>query len=359
MAEIWGLAAAAVGAVAGSAISASGAKTAAGEQVSAEEAAQAQQMQMFQQEQSNEQPFIQGGEAAQSQLNYLLGEGTPGGYNQQGIGNTAGSSTAGGFGSLNQPFNMQDFKTLSPQYQFNLQQGGQGTLNNASSGQGAESGAALSALQSYNQNFANNSFNSAFQNYQTQQNNVFDRLSNLATLGANAGSNSATGASQFSNSIGNTTASIGASQAAGTVGAANAISGGIQSGANAFYGQNALNQILNGGSTVSYSNGNTASPGTPIQYPGTPYGSGGNTGDYCDYGLKRNVEPIYFDGTSKLSVYQFNYRWEDIDEAKWEGFIAQDVMEVYPDAVSIGPKGYLKVNYDLIPGNVTLKRKDG
>jgi hypothetical protein len=201
---------------------------------------------MFNTEQSNEQPYMQGGQQAESQLNYLLGEGTAG------QGGTASSSTAGGFGSLNQPFNMQDFKTLTPQYQFNLQQGAQGTLNNSSSGQGAESGAALSGLEAYNQNFANNSFNSAFSNYQTQQNNVFNRLSGLATLGSNAGSNSATGASQFSQSIGNTTSSIGASQASGTVGAANAISGGIQTGANAFYGQNALNQILNGGSTVKY-----------------------------------------------------------------------------------------------------------
>ena len=339
----------------GGVIGAGASEEASSQQVAAERQALQQQQQMFQQEQSNEQPFIQGGQGAESQLNFLMGEGTPGAYNQPGLGNTAGSSSAGTFGSLNSPFTMQDFKTLSPQYQFNLQQGAQGTLNQNSSGQGAESGAALSALQSYNQNFANNSFNSAFQNYQTQQNNVFDRLSNLATLGSNAGSNSATGASAFAGAIGNTTSSIGASQAAGTVGAANAITGGLTSGANAFYGQNALNQILNGGSTVNYSNGNTPSPGTPIQYPGTPYGSGGNTGDYCDYYLKSHIQPIYFDGTSRLPVYQFRYI--DLPQETWEGFIAQDVMELYPDAVSTGPKGYLKVHYDLIPGPVTLKRK--
>jgi hypothetical protein len=252
MAEIWGLAAVAVGAVAGSVISAGAAKTAAGEQVNAENASISEQQSMFNQVQANEQPYIQGGNAAEGQLNYLLGEGTPGTSGQAGIGPTAASSTAGGYGSLNQPFNMQDFKSLSPQYQFNLQQGGQGVLNQNSSSQGSESPAALSALESYNQSFANNSFNSAFQNYQTQQNNVFGRLSNLATLGSNAGSNSATGASAFGTSIGNTTSSIGASQAAGTVGAANAISGGIQTGVNAFYGQNALNQILNSGSTITY-----------------------------------------------------------------------------------------------------------
>lgn len=213
---------------------------------------------MFNTEQSNEAPYMQTGANAAGQLNYLMGEG--GQTNRDGSPIT---NSAGGYGSLNKSFDMNDFKNLSPAYQFQLQQGAQGTLNNNSSGQGALSGSALKDLQSYNQNFANTSFNNAFNQYQTQQNNVFSRLSNLATLGSSAGSNSTTGAGQFSGQIGNTLGSIGASQAAGTVGSANAISGGIQGGANAFYGQNALNQILNGGSTVKYGPGISSS-----QYPG-------------------------------------------------------------------------------------------
>ena len=222
------------------------------EQVQAERAALAQQQQMFNTEQSNEQPYMQAGAGAASQLNYLLGQG--GQTNPDG---TPITNSAGGYGSLNKTFDMNDFKSLTPQYNFNLQQGAQGTLNTDSSGQGALSGSALKDLVGYNQNFANNSFNSAFQNYSTQQNNIFNRLSGIATLGSNAGSNSTTGASNFSGQIGNTTSSIGASQAAGTVGAANAITGGLSSGANAFYGQSTLQQILNGGSTTKYN------PGTP------------------------------------------------------------------------------------------------
>jgi hypothetical protein len=213
---------------------------------------------MFNTEQANEAPYMQTGAGAAGQLNNLLGIGSQ----------SSGTNAAGAYGSLNAPFNAQTFQQQSPQYQFNLQQGAQGTLNQSASSQGAESGAALSGLMSFNQGYANNAYNSAFQNYQTQQNNVFNRLSGLATLGSNAGSNSATGASQFSSSIGNTTSSIGASQAAGTVGAANAITGGLTSGANAFYGQNALNQILSQGSTVQYGPGTTAA------------GTSGSTGDY-------------------------------------------------------------------------------
>jgi hypothetical protein len=218
---------------------------------------------MFNTEQNNEAPFIQAGGQAQGQLNYLLGTGP-----QTNPDGTAISNPAGGYGSLNTPFNAANFKSQSPQYQFNLQQGAQGTLNQDSNAQGAESGAALKDLMSFNQGYANNSYNSAFANYQTQQNNIFNRLNSIATLGSNAGSNSATGASAFSGQIGNTLGSIGASQASGTIGSANALTGALNSGASAFYGQNALNQILSQGSTVQYGQGTT------------PGGTSGTTGDY-------------------------------------------------------------------------------
>jgi len=234
----------------GGLFSSGAASEASAQQVAAERAALAQQQQMWNQQESNESPFVQGGWGAQNQLNFLLGNGSQ--FNPDG---TPITNSAGGFGSLNKPFDMNDFKSQSPQYQFNLQQGGQGVLNQDSNAQGAESGAALKDLISFNQGYANNSYNSAFNNYQTQQNNIFSRLSNIATLGSSAGSNSTTGAGQFAGAIGGTLGSIGASQAAGTIGSANALTGGITGAANAFYGQNALNQILQQGSTTKYDPG--------------------------------------------------------------------------------------------------------
>lgn len=209
------------GAIIGGSIAANGAQNAA--QTQANAALQSQQMQqgIFNTIQGNERPFINAGQGAQSQLNYLLGIGSPG------LPGTDGSSGAGGFGSLLTPFNAQTFKEQSPQYQFNLQQGGQGVLNQDATSQGALSGAALKDLMSFNQGYANNSYNSAFQNYQTQQNNIFNRLNQIATLGSNAGSNSATGASTFANGIGNSAQNVGTALAGGQVGVANAASGAI------------------------------------------------------------------------------------------------------------------------------------
>lgn len=199
----------------------SGASKAAQEQAQAEEQATAAQLQMFNQVQGNEQPYMQAGAGAQSQLNYLLGTGTPG------QGGTAAGSSAGGFGSLNQPFTAQYMQQYSPAYQFQLQQGQQGVLNQDAGAQGAESGAALKDLTSFNQNYANTAFNSAFNQYQTQQQNTYGRLSGIAQLGQAAASNQATGASQFGSGIASTLGATGAAQAGGTVGATNAITGAI------------------------------------------------------------------------------------------------------------------------------------
>ena len=220
----------------GGLIGAGGAQSAANTQARAANNATQLQSNIYGQTVSNESPFLGAGVGATGQLNYLLG-------NSNQVPGEAGS-TAGGFGSLNtaypslQPFTADTFKQYSPAYQFQLQQGAQGTLNQDAGAQGAESGAALKDLTSYNQGMANTSFNNAFNQYlgqqqqgfsqyQTQQNNVFNRLSTLAGMGQSAASNQATGASSFAGSIGQSASNVGSALAGGTVGATNAITGAL------------------------------------------------------------------------------------------------------------------------------------
>jgi hypothetical protein len=217
-----------VAAIGGAVIEANAAQSAASTQASALENAQGIQQGMFNQVQANEAPFVQAGQGAISNLNYLLGIGNQ--PNQ-----TPGGTAGGGFGSLNAPFTADTFKTLSPAYQFQLQQGRQGVLNQDAPSQGAESGAAMKDLISFNQGLANTSFNNAFNQYQTQQQNTFARLSGIAGLGQQAGAGYTSGAPQFAQSIGQTASNIGTAQAAGQIGVANAAAGGLQ-GAAGFYG---------------------------------------------------------------------------------------------------------------------------
>lgn len=223
----WAAGAAAVGSIAGGIISAGGAESAAQTQAQAAANAQNIQQNIFNTEMGNESPFIQSGTAANAQLDYLYGLGAPGQAGPNGQQVTAQSSTAGGYGSLLTPFTADYMKQYSPAYQFQLQQGQQGVLNQDANSQGAESGAALKDLIGYNQNDANTAYYNAFSQYQTQQNNVYQRLMGLSTQGQAAASNQATGASNFGAGIGNSATNVGTALGAGQAGAAGALSSGL------------------------------------------------------------------------------------------------------------------------------------
>lgn len=145
-------------------------------------------------------------------------------------GGQAGGQTGGlGYGSLTTPFTTQNWQQLSPAYNFQKQQGLQGVLNGSAAGQGAMSGAALKDLTDYNQSEANTSFNNAFNQYQTQQGNIFSRLSGIAQLGQSSANNTGQQGTALAGQAAQSATNIGTAKAGGIVGSANALSGGINS----------------------------------------------------------------------------------------------------------------------------------
>ena len=226
----WGFAAAAVGSLAGGAISAGGAEGAAQTQAQAAEQAQQISENEFNTITGQEQPWMTSGLGAQSQLNYLLGTGTPGdsagAYGQP---TTASSSTAGGYGSLLTPFTAQNMQQYSPAYNFQMQQGQQGVLNQDASSQGALSGASLKDLIGYNQNYANTAYNNAFNQYQTQQSNVYSRLAGVSQLGQNAAANTGQQGTALAGQAAQSATNVGTALGAGTIGASNALAGSASS----------------------------------------------------------------------------------------------------------------------------------
>ena len=273
------------------AIGAAGSMSAADTQASAQQQAAATQLQMFNTITSQEQPFMQGGYAAENALLYGLGiapqnaQGVPlntmmtgggvtGGGGPPGIdpssgfrigpGGAIGQSvmagpggsvsptgrmTAGqgmpqfpagtgggipnappglGFGSLTRQFTPQDFlNNLDPGYGFALQTGGQAVRNADTPGVGALSGPALKDLMNFNVGTANQYYQNAFNRYTTQQNNIFARLSAIAGLGQNAASNTGAAGTQLGTGIAQAQAAAGGSLAGGIVGATNALGGNI------------------------------------------------------------------------------------------------------------------------------------
>ena len=287
----WGLAAAVVGTVAASAMSGSAAESAANTQAGAAENAQQISQNEFNTITQQEQPFMQGGYGALSALNYGLGIGSPGnagggqsvttpnlnGYDPSsgytigpggGIGrllpgggttSTAGAGSGGapgmGYGSLVAPFTEQTFHQYSPAYQFQLQQGLQGTLNGEAAANGALSGSAQKDLMSYNQNLANTSFNNAFNQYQTQQGNIYSRLAGIAQLGQNAAANTGQQGTSLAGQAAQSATNIGTAQAAGQIGSANAITGGINTLSSLPYIYQAMNPSVDASGFSSFGSG--------------------------------------------------------------------------------------------------------
>jgi hypothetical protein len=198
-------------------------QSAANTQADAANNATAQQEAIYQQTVANEQPYMNAG-------------------------NTALSTLTGKMGALNtampvmSPINNTNWQQyMSPAYNFQLQQGTQALQNSQAAQDGALSGAALKGLINYNQNFAQTGFNNAaslymsennqqFNQYQAQNQNIYNRLSGLAQLGQNAASSTGMTGAGMAGGIANTITGAGNAQAAGTIGTANAVGGGINNG---------------------------------------------------------------------------------------------------------------------------------
>lgn len=141
--------------------------------------------------------------------------------------NYGGDSSDPAYGSFTQPFDVEQFyKYEDPGYAFRLQQGQQGVQNRNSAGSGALSGAAYKDLIDYNQNSASQEYGNAFGRYQTQQNNIFSRLSDIAHLGQAGAAGVGAQGTQLAGNAGQFTSNAGTAEGSGIVGGANALTDG-------------------------------------------------------------------------------------------------------------------------------------
>ena len=146
--------------------------------------------------------------------------------------------------SLTQGFGPEQLQSnLAPNYQFMLNQG-LGAQSQAMNVGGGGSNI-NTANTKFAEDYASNAYQNAFNNYQTQQSNIFNRLASVAGIGSNAVSglsNLATGTASNITQLG-----VGGAQAtaAGITGSANAISSGIQGAGQAYSNAVTLPAILN------------------------------------------------------------------------------------------------------------------
>jgi len=183
-----------------------GAQQAASQQANAANNATNAQLQMFHEQQATQKPWLQAGQTALNQL-------------------TTGTQPGGEF---NRPFTAADLNTyLAPNYQWQLSQGQGALQNQMNAAGGLVSGNAFKGMQDYTQNFASNAYQNAFNNYQTQQSNIYNRLANIAGLGSGAAQSMGSTTAGMSPGIASSMMGYGNAQAAGTMGGANAIGSGL------------------------------------------------------------------------------------------------------------------------------------
>jgi hypothetical protein len=197
--------------VVGGVLSAASSLLGSNKQAKAAKQASQMQMNMFGNLQQQQQPFLQAGYGANAKLSQLLG-----------VGGDPGSAD---YGSLMKSFTPADYlANADPGYEFQRQQGEQALRNAAGAGSGAIGGAALKDLLKYNQDYAGTAYQGAFNRFQTQQGNIFSRLSGLLGVGQNASNTIAQAGTGLVGSAGNFTAGAGSATGAGIVGAGNSAS---------------------------------------------------------------------------------------------------------------------------------------
>ena len=161
------------------------------------------------------------------------------------------------FGSLNRSFSLADFQK-DPGYQFRMDEGMRGVESSAAARGGALGGRALKELTRYGQGYASNEYGNAYNRFNNDQTQRFNRLSSLAGTGQTATTQTAQMGQQTASNVAGNQMAVGNARASGYVGQANAISGGLNT-LGSLYGMGAF-----GGSTPNVTTGSN-----PYGYNGT------------------------------------------------------------------------------------------
>jgi hypothetical protein len=181
---------------------------------------------MYNEQKALQEPYRAAGVTAQNRLMDVLG--------------LSGNTSAADYGIANKNFTPSDL-TTDPSYQFRLGEGLKALDRQAAMRGGLISGGAIKAAQEYGQQSASQEYQNAFNRYNTNRSNLLQPLGNLVTTGQNAAANTGAAAGNYSTTAGNNITSGAAANAAGTVGATNALTGGL----NQYLGYTSSQDLLN------------------------------------------------------------------------------------------------------------------
>lgn len=156
------------------------------------------QKEMYDQTRKDLMPYA---DAGRNSLAQLMGKMAPDGY-------------------FNQTYTGQDIYK-DPSYNFRFQQGQDAIQSGAAARGGLLSGSTLKALQGYGQDMASQEFGNAYNRFNADQTNQFNRFSSLVGMGQNAAAQQGNTGMQTAQAIANNTMSGANAQAAGIMAAGN------------------------------------------------------------------------------------------------------------------------------------------
>lgn len=167
---------------------------------------------------------------------------------------TTGSPSSGVLSApLTAKFSVADFwndPVVQLSYKSGLDLGTKALKNAAPLTTGLDSGAALKELTKFGTDYTGQQAGASQQRFVNDQGNLFNKLAALSGIGQTAVGQSSAVGTNAANNISNLISSQGNASAAAKIAGANAFSGGLQSIANWWSGQNTLNKILNRPSTT-------------------------------------------------------------------------------------------------------------
>ena len=196
------------GAVIGGGASMVASSKAASAQTQAAESAAAQQERMFNKQVELQEPFRQGGITAQQQIMQLLGIG--------------GDKTAAGYGSLAQPFGINQFQQ-DPGYAFRQSEGMKALERSAAARGNLLSGSTLKGIQRFGQDLASQEYQNAFNRYQVERANRLNPLQSLMGSGQSSANVLTGAAGNLGQGLAQSELAAGQARASGYIGASNAL----------------------------------------------------------------------------------------------------------------------------------------
>lgn len=169
------------------------ADTAAAAQRDASSSANALQRYMYDQNRSDQQPWMDAGKTALSQLQDPY---------------------------MSRQFSAQDL-VKDPGYDFRMQQGQRNLESSAAARGNLNSGATLKALTRYGQDFASNEYSNAYNRYNADRDQRWNKLSSLAGLGQNAQNQVSNAGQSYANQFAQNQMDMGNAQAANAISQSN------------------------------------------------------------------------------------------------------------------------------------------